>query len=184
MRWLRRIALCAPLVALFSIVIGLPTVAFGDDDNREFRAFFLGVNETPSSVSTEASASLKLHISGSGDAATIDYTLMYANLRADATQAHMHFGQSRTSGPVVVYLCKTTQTDAPLSTPTCAPRTATITGKLTAAEVTGKAATQGIAAGEMARFVRAIREGATYGNVHSKMFPGGETRGQLIRGDD
>ena len=52
------------------------------------------------------------------------------------------------------------------------------TDALTAADVVGPA-NQGIAAGQMARVIDAIRAGAAYGNVHSTMFPGGETRGQL-----
>jgi hypothetical protein len=53
---------------------------------------------------------------------------------------------------------------------------------LTAADVIGPAA-QGIASGQMGRVVQAIREGASYGNVHSTMFPAGEIRGQLVHGD-
>ncbi|MBV9172569.1 MAG: hypothetical protein JOZ81_21060, partial [Chloroflexi bacterium] len=53
---------------------------------------------------------------------------------------------------------------------------------LTAADVVGPAA-QGIAPGEMARVIRAIQDGAAYGNVHSTMFPAGETRGQLTPED-
>ncbi|MBV9545378.1 MAG: hypothetical protein JOY61_13490, partial [Chloroflexi bacterium] len=50
------------------------------------------------------------------------------------------------------------------------------------ADVVGPAA-QGIAPGEMARVIRAIQDGAAYGNVHSTMFPAGETRGQLTPED-
>ena len=38
---------------------------------------------------------------------------------------------------------------------------------------------QGIAAGEFDEMIRAIRSGATYVNVHSNAFPGGELRGQV-----
>ena len=41
---------------------------------------------------------------------------------------------------------------------------------------------QGIAAGEFAEVVKAIRAGVTYANVHTAAFPGGEIRGQ-IRGN-
>ena len=41
---------------------------------------------------------------------------------------------------------------------------------------------QGIAPGEFAEFVRAIRAGVTYANVHSSMFPGGEIRTQIRGG--
>jgi hypothetical protein len=46
------------------------------------------------------------------------------------------------------------------------------------------AAGQGIAAGDFAELVRAIRAGKAYVNVHSSVFPGGEIRGQLDRGKE
>jgi hypothetical protein len=38
---------------------------------------------------------------------------------------------------------------------------------------------QGIAAGEFAELVRAIKAGRTYVNVHTTKYPGGEIRGQI-----
>jgi hypothetical protein len=178
MQLLKRVALCFPLVALVAIVLGLPTVAFGDDDNRTFSAHFLGVNETPS-ISTDATASLKIKINGSGDTATIDYTLTYSGLRADATQSHIHFGQSRVPGGIMVFLCANVASAAGAPTPPACPlRSGTVSGTLKASDVVGPAG-QGIASGQMGRVVRAIRDGASYGNLHSTMFPAGETRGQL-----
>jgi hypothetical protein len=37
----------------------------------------------------------------------------------------------------------------------------------------------GIAAGEFAELVRALRAGAAYANVHTTTFPAGEIRGQI-----
>ena len=42
---------------------------------------------------------------------------------------------------------------------------------------------QGIAAGEFAELVRAMRAGATYVNIHTTAFPGGEIRGQVSDDD-
>lgn len=42
-------------------------------------------------------------------------------------------------------------------------------------------AAQGIAPGEFAEVVAAIRNGVAYANVHSAKFAGGEIRGQLRR---
>ncbi len=183
MRFLKRLALCAPLMALTAIVVGLPTsVAFGDDDNRAFSARFLGVNEVPS-VSTDATATLKVKINSTGDTATIDYTLTFSGLRAPVTQSHIHFGQARTLGAIMVFLCGTATNPGPAGTPTC-PQSGTVSRTLTAADVFGGAVVnQGIAAGQMGRVVNAIRDGAAYGNVHSIQFPTGETRGQLVRAD-
>jgi hypothetical protein len=61
--------------------------------------------------------------------------------------------------------------------PAC-PASGTVTGTLVAADVVGPTG-QGIAAGEFAELVSAIRAGATYVNVHTSTFPGGEIRAQL-----
>jgi hypothetical protein len=53
-----------------------------------------------------------------------------------------------------------------------------VTGTLNAAGVVGPTA-QGIAPGEFAELVRAIRNGAAYANVHSVAFPAGEVRDQV-----
>jgi hypothetical protein len=53
-----------------------------------------------------------------------------------------------------------------------------VTGTLRPADVIGPAG-QGITAGQFEELVRAIRAGATYVNVHSSLYPGGEIRGQL-----
>lgn len=56
-------------------------------------------------------------------------------------------------------------------------------GTLTAANVIGPAG-QGVATGEFAELVAAMRGGVAYINVHSSTFPGGEVRGQLTGGRD
>ncbi|MGH2898397.1 MAG: CHRD domain-containing protein, partial [Solirubrobacteraceae bacterium] len=69
----------------------------------------------------------------------------------------------------------------PAGTQSCPPGPATVTGTLKAVDVIGPAA-QGIAAGEFEELRRAISAGATYVNVHSTRWPGGEIRSQLRRG--
>jgi hypothetical protein len=43
---------------------------------------------------------------------------------------------------------------------------------------------QGLAAGDLAAVVRAIRAGFAYVNVHTTVFPSGEIRGQIRGGED
>jgi hypothetical protein len=56
-----------------------------------------------------------------------------------------------------------------------------VTGTWTAADIIGPTG-QGVEAGSFAEFVRALRAGAVYVNVHSSpRFPEGEIRGQVGR---
>jgi hypothetical protein len=57
-----------------------------------------------------------------------------------------------------------------------------ISGTIVAADVVGPLG-QGIAPTEYAELVRAIRNGATYANVHTAAFGTGEIRGNLRRDD-
>ena len=66
--------------------------------------------------------------------------------------------------------------------PACPATTSgTVTGTITAANVTGPT-TQGIAAGDLTSALEALREGNAYANMHTTNIPGGEIRGQVLRG--
>ena len=96
------------------------------------------------------------------------------------TQSHIHFGQPSVAGGISVWLCGNPPLTPPAGTALC-PNPgdgAEVTGTLTAANVVGPVG-QGIAAGEFAELIRAIRKGDAYANVHSTKFPGGEIRGQI-----
>jgi hypothetical protein len=58
-----------------------------------------------------------------------------------------------------------------------------VSGVITAAQIVGPAA-QGIATGEFAELVDALRSGAAYANVHTTTFPAGEIRGQISDRDE
>ena len=62
-------------------------------------------------------------------------------------------------------------------------RAAPVTSLIIAANVIGPGA-QGIAAGEFAELLAAIRSGNAYANVHTTKYPGGEIRGQIRADDD
>jgi len=64
----------------------------------------------------------------------------------------------------------------------CTPTSGSFTGTITAADVIGPVG-QGIAAGEFAELLTALRAGKTYVNVHTTRFGAGEIRGP-VRTDD
>ena len=154
-----------------------------DRQKRTFRAELVGLNEVPS-VSTAARGEFSAEVNSAETELT--YSLSFSDLGFDVSQAHIHFGQHHTNGGISVWLCEGSLQAPTASTPACGgPRTSTVTGVITRAEVIGPGG-QGITAMEFAELLAAIRAGAAYANVHSGAvgppvvgFPGGEIRGQI-----
>ena len=163
------------------------SAVIGAQGFRKISEFLTGFEEVPS-VSTVATGTFDARISN--DEQRIDWELSYSDLEGTVTQAHIHFGQKDVNGGISIWLCGNPRpapvppaTTPPAITPppgtaTCPPPPATITGFATAAQVVGPAG-QGIAAGEFAELIRAMRAGKTYANVHSTKFEGGEIRSQI-----
>lgn len=107
------------------------------------------------------------------DETTINYQLFYTDLQgASVLFAHIHFGKPGESGGVVAFLC------GGGGKPVCPAAGTLITGAIGAANVQALAG-QNLAAGDMPAFVRAIKSGFAYVNVHTNSFPTGELRGQI-----
>jgi len=141
-----------------------------DDERHRVKATLIGFQETPLTLSTPGSGRFTAKIDD--DAQTIDYRLSFEGLEAPAIAAHIHLGARATSGGVSAFLCSGG------NKPPCPPGGGTVTGTITPADIIGPAA-QGIAPGQFAKVIRAIRNGAVYANVHSTLRPRGEIRGQL-----
>ena len=139
------------------------------------QADLVGYNETPLTLSSPGTGEFKAKIHGDGDTAVIEFELSYRDLPTALTQAHVHLGRPAITGGVSFFLC-TNLGNGPAGTQACPPSPATVTGTITAALIVGPTG-QGIAPGEMAEVIRAIRARATYANVHTVAFPGGEIRG-------
>ena len=166
-------------VAVLGVAVTAAAAVAGHSDKWKLKASLHGYEEVPV-VSTAANGTFKAAISRTSD--EIKYTLTYSALEApnDVTQAHIHLGQFSVNGGITVWLCgnPSATVTPPPGTQTCPPGPATLTGTITPANVVGPAA-QGIAAGEFAELVDALRAGVTYANVHSSNFAGGEIRGQI-----
>jgi hypothetical protein len=151
-------------------------LAAGLANAETVQARLIGFNEVPS-VSTTGHAHFIARIDE--HAGSIFWELDYADLQADATQSHIHFGQRHTNGGVTVFLCANPPIVAPSGTQTCPARSGHLTGTIMAASVLATPPTQQLPAGGFEELVRAIRGGATYVNVHTTISTGGEIRGQI-----
>jgi hypothetical protein len=148
---------------------------WADDERHLFKARLYGFNEVPA-VSSTGSGEFTARIREDA----VDWALSYEGLEGTiTTAAHIHLGQKDVNGGVSVFFC------GGGDQPACTPGSGSFSGTFTAADVIGPSV-QGIAAGEIAELIRAIRAGKTYANVHTNKHPGGEIRGQVRsnRGDD
>jgi len=168
---MRRLGLSLAVIALVSV----STIAFAQGF-KKISESLTGYEETPSAVSTTGNGTFNARISNDGT--QIQWELSYSDLEGAVQQSHIHFGQAGVTGPISVFLC-TNLGNGPAGTQPCPAPPATISGTITAVDVTNLANERGISAGEMDELVAAIRAGKTYVNVHSTRWPGGEIRSQI-----
>lgn len=174
-RYKRQVALAAVLV----LALGAVSYAVAGAGKKQFNGALISYQEVPS-VSSVGTATFEAQIVNESQ---IDWELSYSGLEGNVTQAHIHFGQRGVNGGIAPFLCSNLGNGPPGTQP-CPPSPATISGTITAAEITGGASAQGIAAGELAEFLAAMRAGRTYANVHTDLRPGGEIRAQLGKEKD
>jgi CHRD domain len=173
---MRRLVMSIAVIALVSASTVVLAQGF-----KKISELLTGYEEVPS-VSTTATGSFNARISKDGS--RIDWELSYSDLEGAVQQAHIHFGQAGVNGGISVFLC-TNLGNGPAGIQPCPAPPATISGTILAADVspnipaTAAARTQGINTGEIDELVNAIRAGATYVNVHSTLWPGGEIRSQI-----
>ncbi|MCI0420864.1 MAG: CHRD domain-containing protein [Acidobacteria bacterium] len=141
----------------------------GEKNRGNFKARLSGFEEVPA-ISTTGQGEFTGKLNEDGN--MLSYELSYSNLTgATVSAAHIHIGQRSVNGGVMAFLC------GGGNKPAC-PVSGTVTGNIVASDVTA-VASQGIAAGEFAEMLRAIRSGNSYVNVHTNLYPGGEIRGQI-----
>jgi hypothetical protein len=171
-----RIKIALGVAAAGIVGAGTMAVASGGGD----REVLTGYEEVPA-LSTPGNGEFRTSISRSRD--EIRYTLSFRDTESPVTQAHIHFENRTNNGPIVVFLCTNLGNGSP-GTQACPAGGGTITGTITPADISASAASAGavaagIGVGEFDEFVRAIRAGATYVNVHTEVRQGGEIRAQL-----
>lgn len=147
---------------------GSRQIAAGAEGTR-FRAELSGFEEVPPRL-TRASGRFEARLVENGR--LIEYTLTFSNLSSPSTAAHLHFGQPGVNGEIFAFLCGGGRA------PVCPGTGGTVTGTLSADDILG-IPEQGLAPGDLVGALRILRAGLAYVNVHSRMFPAGEVRGQV-----
>jgi len=156
--------------ALSAVVANLIAAPMVTSQTERFSASLAGGNEVPP-INSAGTAAFEMTISD-----TITFSLTFSGLSSPLVVSHLHFAPSKVAGGVMIFLC------GGGNQPACPAATSgTITGTLTAANVTGPTA-QGITAGDLTSALEAVRDGLSYANMHTTSFPGGEIRGNVQRG--
>jgi hypothetical protein len=168
----RRSVLLALVIVGGALLVASLAVAAGGKKNLK-AGDLNGYEENPD-ISTVATGSFKLTLDD--PAQTIAYELTYSGLEGTVLQAHIHFGKRAVNGAISLFLCSNLG-NGPVGTPAC-PESGTVSRTVGAADIVGPAG-QGIEAMNYPELAAALRAGATYANVHSSKWPGGEIRAQI-----
>lgn len=163
-----------------ALIAGLLPAVAGAGADKIVKAKLSGYNEVPS-ISSAASGRFTAKIDTA--TGTIAYEMTYNGLEGSALQSHIHIGQTHVSGGISAFLCTNLNNAPSAAVPACPVTSGTVSGTIQASDVVGPNA-QGIAPGEFAELVAAIRTGAAYVNVHTSKVPSGEIRGQIKSSDD
>jgi CHRD domain len=157
--------------AIAALAMSLLAAPTAHSQTERFSASLSGAEEVPP-INTAGSGAFEMTM----QQGVITFELTFSDLSSPLAVAHLHFGQRNVAGGVMIFLCGGGgQPDCPATTE------GTITGTITADNVTGPAA-QGIAAGDLDSALEAVRDGLSYANMHTANFGSGEIRGQVRRG--
>jgi hypothetical protein len=157
--------------AIAALAVSLLAAPAAYSQTERFSASLSGAQEVPP-INTAGTGAFEMTI----QQGTITFSLTFADLSSPLAVAHLHFAPSKVNGGVMIFLCGGGgQPDCPATTE------GTITGTITAANVTGPEA-QGIAPGDLDSALEAVRAGLAYANMHTANFGSGEIRGQVRRG--
>jgi CHRD domain len=156
------------MAAVMANLLAAPAIY---SQTERFSAMLVGTEEVPP-INTAGTGNFQMSI----EQGVITFEVSFSDLSSPLAVAHLHFAPSKVNGGVMIFLCGGgNQPDCPATT------SGTITGTITAANVTGPEA-QGISPGDLDSALEAVRLGLSYANMHTENFGSGEIRGQIRRG--
>lgn len=163
------VAALALIATSFAIAGGRHDGKGKKDDDTNASARMDAFQENPS-VSSLATGTFRAEVAND----KITYRLDWKDLSGPPLFAHVHISQRGVNGGVSFFLC------GGGGKPVCPQATSgTVTGTVVATDVLAIPAPQQFVAGDLATVLAAMRAGATYANMHTTKFPGGEIRGQI-----
>lgn len=137
--------------------------------NYTFIANLSGSHEVPSPVKSNASG--KAYFKVNSDSSEIFYTVHLAN--ADSViMAHIHYATSSSNGPILVWLYPE-GAHKPLL------KAGPINGTLQKGVITSSSLNGPLKGKNILDLIHAMEHDSAYVQVHTKMYPSGEIRGQV-----
>ena len=162
------------VIAVLGGLLVVASLAVAEGGKMNLKADDLGGYQENPDISTVATGSF--HVTIDDAAQTLTYELSYSGLEGAVQQSHVHVGKRGVNGGISVFLCTNLGNNP--TAPPCPPSPAAVSGILDAADIVGPSG-QGISLGQFDELAAAMRAGATYANVHSTTWPGGEIRAQI-----
>jgi len=173
------------VLTVVGMAASLATLNVRAQDNEDAVRFFTRLstfNEVPPKANG-AHGTFRAKLIDNGT--TLSWTFTWEGLTGPPLAAHIHFHLKGNNGSVMTFFC-----GGPKGNPAIPPKpdcpqstSGTITGTTNAGDIialnTPGATDQALDSHDFAGFLRALRAGAGYANMHTSRFPGGEIRGQI-----
>jgi hypothetical protein len=150
------------VAAVLAAATLLPAAASAQTLTSQWGAALSGANEVPANTSA-ARGTFTATIDEAAN--TIQWSLSVPAI-TNATAAHLHTGQAGTNGPIALNLFA-----APAGSPAQA---VNVSGSSKGSDLVGPLQ------GNFQEFIRAVKGGTIYVNVHTTGNPGGEIRAQVV----
>ncbi len=161
-----------------------------DSDSLHLSARLSSFNEVPpKAIGSHGTFRAKL----SEDGTTLSWTLTWTGLTGPPEASHIHFAQEGVNSSVMTFFCGGPKGNPDIPQKPDCPQTTSgsINGTTNAGDIIAlntPPSDQGLDLHDFAAFLRAIRAGDGYVNMHTGRFGGGEIRGQISahrgEGDD
>ena len=161
----------AALLGVFCVVSVSPV--FAGSSQKNFRTPLTGFQEVPP-IASDGEGSFNARLNKEGT--ELAYELSYSGMDTPVTQVHIHFAQKGVNGGVFAFLCSNIGGPTDVACP--APPEGKVEGTLTAANIL-TIVDQDVTEGDFDDFLKALRNGTAYVNVHTEAWVGGELRGQI-----